>query len=66
MLSFLALSSTFIRDIEARLRDTLDKLYPELGRMFRDQTAAWQFLQEINQLGFVERKAELPMSNERF
>ncbi|KAL4987650.1 heterokaryon incompatibility protein-domain-containing protein [Aspergillus falconensis] len=57
-LSFLMLPHTAIQKIEKTLRIDWYKWNQELGWMFRDQSAIWQFLIEVNQLSTDERTGE--------
>ncbi|KAL2815072.1 heterokaryon incompatibility protein-domain-containing protein [Aspergillus cavernicola] len=58
VLSYLMLSQTTIQGVEKWLRVDWDKWNRELGWMFRDQSAIWQFLLEVNQLSSDERSGE--------
>ncbi|KAL2817355.1 heterokaryon incompatibility protein-domain-containing protein [Aspergillus granulosus] len=64
-LSFLMLTQTGIQSIEKRLRVDWDKWNQELGWMFRDQSAIWQYLLETTQLSTDERCGEEHMDNMR-
>ncbi|KAL6233108.1 hypothetical protein BDW75DRAFT_216076 [Aspergillus navahoensis] len=57
-LSFLMLPHTAIQRIEKTLRVDWYKWNQELGWIFRDQSAIWQFLIEVNQLSTDERTGE--------
>ncbi|KAL4995171.1 heterokaryon incompatibility protein-domain-containing protein [Aspergillus recurvatus] len=57
-LSFLMLPHTAIQKIEKALRGDWHRWNQELGWMFRDQSAIWRFLIEVNQLGTDERTGE--------
>ncbi|KAL4917525.1 heterokaryon incompatibility protein-domain-containing protein [Aspergillus aurantiobrunneus] len=58
VLSFLILSHTAIQRVENSLRADWNKWNQELGWMFRDQSAIWQFLCEVNQLNPDQRTGE--------
>ncbi|KAL2866449.1 heterokaryon incompatibility protein-domain-containing protein [Aspergillus lucknowensis] len=57
-LSFLMLTQTTIQKVEKWLRVDWNKWNRELGWMFRDQSAVWQFLLETNQLSADEQSGE--------
>ncbi|RDW74655.1 uncharacterized protein DSM5745_07317 [Aspergillus mulundensis] len=57
-LSFLMLPHTTIQRVEKSLRVDWYKWNQELGWMFRDQSAIWQFLAKVNQLRTDERTGE--------
>ncbi|KAL4927014.1 heterokaryon incompatibility protein-domain-containing protein [Aspergillus undulatus] len=58
VLNFLMLSHAIINRMEKWLRVDWFKYNQELGWMFRDQSAIWQFLLEVNQLDAEERTGE--------
>ncbi|KAL4950292.1 heterokaryon incompatibility protein-domain-containing protein [Aspergillus filifer] len=57
-LNFLMVSRVNINMTEKWLRVEWNKYNQELGWMFRDQSAIWQFLLEINQLESADRTGE--------
>ncbi|KAL3467390.1 hypothetical protein BJX64DRAFT_274059 [Aspergillus heterothallicus] len=61
-LSFLMLGHTGIQRIEKNLRVDWDKWNRELGWMFRDQSAIWQYLVETTKLSTDERCGEEHMN----
>jgi hypothetical protein len=62
VLSYLMIPHAVTRRIEINYVTDWNKWNSELGWMFRDQSAVWQFLVEVNQLSADERTGEGRMS----
>ncbi|KAL4874097.1 hypothetical protein BDV12DRAFT_191960 [Aspergillus spectabilis] len=62
VLSYLMIPHAVTRRIEIKYVADWNKWNSELGWMFRDQSAIWQFLVEVNQLHADERTGEDRMS----
>lgn len=65
VLKFLMLYHPALERIERQLREDWIKWNQELGWMFRDQSAIWQFLLEVNQMISVQRTGEGKMEIKR-
>lgn len=65
VLTFLMLYHPALERIERQLREDWIKWNRELGWMFRDQSAIWQFLLEVNQMSSNQRTGEDKMEIKR-
>lgn len=65
VLTFLMLYHPALERIERQLREDWIKWNQELGWMFRDQSAIWQFLLEVNQMSSDQRTGEGKMEIKR-